>query len=308
MKFKKTLGVVLIATMLTAVSCGSKQEPTTAEPVPAETEATNEPAQTEQQPAEVTNLNETITEFDGQSIDTVTSASIVPAGLVQTAQPTGFTDSDKVKVLIVLGDPRKDSVTSDLANTAINYFQEVGMEVELRDLYEMEFNPVLYGKDFYYAKDGFGEPTPEIKAEQDLVTKASHIVFIYPNWHDSEIAIIKGYKETVFAKQFAYESTPDGLDGKLDGKTYYTIMNAGFLGGGRGYIGDGVGISDDVWDEYMTAFQVFDNDTSGFWGAENLGRFVNDRTPKNTSENYEAEINELRDALRANLDKVYFAH
>ncbi len=32
----------------------------------------------------------------------------------------------------------------------------------------------------------------------------------------------------------------------------------------------GGGISDDVWDEYMKAYKVFDNDSAVFWGAENL--------------------------------------
>ena len=41
----------------------------------------------------------------------------------------------------------------------------------------------------------------------------------------------------------------------LKEKSIYTIMNAGFLGGGRGYIGDGVGIDDAAWDEYMNALR-----------------------------------------------------
>ena len=53
-------------------------------------------------------------------------------------------------------------------------------------------------------------------------------------------------------------------------------------------------------------FKVFDDDTSAFWETENQGRFVNDRTPNNESENYGEEINALRDDLKAYLDKVYF--
>lgn len=34
---------------------------------------------------------------------------------------------------------------------------------------------------------------------------------------------------------------------------------------------------------------------------------MNDRTPANESENYEAELGELEDALKAHLDKVYFS-
>ena len=57
----------------------------------------------------------------------------------------------------------------------------------------------------------------------------------------------------------------------------------------------------------MKAFEVFDDDTAAFWGVENVGRFMNDRTPSNSSENYESELTELENALKANLDKVYFS-
>ena len=189
----------------------------------------------------------------------------------------------------------------------MSYLEEKGMEVEKRDLYMMNFDPVLSANDFYYAKDGEGEPIEAIKKEQDLVTKADHIIFIYPNWHDSEIAIVKGYKEKVFAKKFAYQDGANGLEGLLTGKTMFTIMNCGYLGGGRGFNGDGVGIEDEKWDAYMNAYKVFDDDTAAFWGVENVGRFMNDRTPANESENYEAELGELEDALKAHLDKVYFS-
>lgn len=240
------------------------------------------------------------------TVDGTTSASVVPEDLVQEYKPKGFTDGDAKKALFVVGDPRKYSVNYDLVNTAMKHFEEKGVEVELRDLYDMKFNPVLSLENFYYAKDGFGEPTPEIKKEQEYVTQADYIIFCYPNWHDTPTSIVKGYMETVFAKQFAYQDTDKGLEGMLKGKSIYTIMNAGFLGGGRGYIGDGVGINDEAWDEYMNAFRVMDDDTAGFWGVENKGRFVNDRTPKNNSENYKEELTKLREDLAEKLDKDFF--
>ncbi|WMM25192.1 NAD(P)H-dependent oxidoreductase [Tissierella sp. MB52-C2] len=240
------------------------------------------------------------------TVDGATSATIVPDELIQEYKPKGFTDEAGKKALFVVGDPRKYSLNYDLINTAMKHFEEKGVEVELRDLYDMGFNPVLTAENFYYAKDGFGEPTPEIKKEQEFVAKADYIIFCYPNWHDTPTAIVKGYMETVFAKQFAYQDTDKGLEGMLKDKSIYTIMNAGFLGGGRGYIGDGVGIDDEAWDEYMEAFRVLDEDTAGFWGVENKGRFVNDRSPKNSSETYEEELTKLREELIEKLNKDFF--
>lgn len=281
---------ILLSVLALVMLAGCATTPTTPETTPTPSVQPTAPADAE----------------TGATSDATTSASIVVDELVKEYTPKGFTDAEVEKVLFVVGDPRHNSVTWDLANTAMAYFEEKGMEVELRDLYAMNFNPVLSVENFYYAKDGAGEPTAEIKAEQELVTAADHIIFVYPNWHDSEIAIVKGYKEEVFAKKFAYQDSESGLEGLLKDKSIYTIMNCGYLGGGRGWIGDGI-IDTETWDKYMNAFDVFDQDTAAFWGVTSYGRYVNDRTPANTSENYAEELKELEDNLITHLDKVYFS-
>lgn len=67
----------------------------------------------------------------------------------------------------------------------------------------------------------------------------------------------------------------------------------------------GIGKSDAVWDSYLNAYKVVDDDTAGFWGTKNLGRFVNDQTPGNLDPDYKAKIEELRADLRAHLDKKF---
>jgi len=101
--------------------------------------------------------------------------------------------------------------------------------------------------------------------------------------------------ERVFSKKFAYQDTPKGLEGLLKGKGIYTIMNAGWLGGGQGNVGDGIGKLDAVWDKYLGAYKVVDDDTAGFWGAKNLGRFVNDQSPSNLNPQYQQNF---RNSLR----------
>lgn len=299
MKKKFIATLTLLGLAVSVVGCAQAEVP--GEGKPAVEQGINQEDSVEKIETEEADVTSGASE-----VDATTSASIVPSEFVQTYESKGFTTGDAKKALFVVGDPRKDSVNYDLARTAMKHFEENGVEVEVRDLYDMNFNPVLMPEEFYYAKDGNGEPTAEIKKEQELVSQADYIIFAYPNWHDTPNAIVKGYMEKVFAKKFAYQDTENGLEGMLKGKSIYTIMNAGFLGGGRGYIGDGVGINDAVWDEYMKAFEVFDNDTAGFWGVENKGRFVNDRTPKNSSESYAEEINELRDALKTQLNEVFF--
>lgn len=239
------------------------------------------------------------------NIDGVTSASIVPSVYVNKYSPKGFTDSKNKKALFIVGDPRHNSITFDMAYTAMKFFEDNGIEVELRDLYKMKWNPVLSFDEFYYQKDGIGKPTRDVAQEQKLITQADYIIFVYPNWHDSATSIIKGYQERVFAKEYAYTSDSNGLRGMLNGKGLFTIMNCGFLGGGRGFIGDGVGISNEKWDTYMKAYKVFDDDLANWWGMDNYGRFMNDRYPKNLSPDYKNELDKLRSDLTTYLRKTF---
>ena len=80
---------------------------------------------------------------------------------------------------------------------------------------------------------------------------------------------------------------------KTSGVVIYTIMNAGWLGGGQGNVGDGIGKLDAVWDKYLGAYKVVDDDTAGFWGAKNLGRFVNDQSPSNLDPQYKEKLQKL---------------
>lgn len=246
-----------------------------------------------------------------KDIDAVTSASIVPEALRQKVKPSRFTMRAGIKrVLFVVGDPRHESVEWDLVNTAMRHFMARGLDVELRDLYAIGFDPVMTRENFYQAKDGFGQTPKDVAAEMPYVRAADYIVFCYPNWHDTPNTIVKGYMERVFQKKFAYRDTDKGLEGLLKKKAIFTIMNAGWVGMGRGDIGDGIPQtegtkSNPVWDRYLTAFKTLDDDTAAFWGAKNLGRFVNDRTPGNGDPDYAEKLEKLRKDLCRSLDEKF---
>ena len=55
----------------------------------------------------------------------------------------------------------------------------------------------------------------------------------------------------------------------------------------------------------MKAYKVFDDDLADWRGMDNYGRFMNDRYPKNLSENYPKEIEKLRNDLKASLQKTF---
>lgn len=251
------------------------------------------------------NYASTLSQEERTKLDGITSASIVTANYISEYIPKGFSSSSQKKALVVVGEPRKNSIMYDMAYTTMRYLEESGIEVELRDLYTMNWNPVLHPDEFYSQKDGIGVTPEDVAREQELIKRADYVIFIYPNWHDTANSIVKGYQERVFAQKFAYEITSEGHRGLLKGKGIFTVMNCGYLGGGRGFIGDGVGIEDEKWDRYMRAYEVFDEDLAQWWGMENLGRFVNDRYPKPSSPAYKEELEKLREDLREYLSKTF---
>lgn len=243
------------------------------------------------------------------NLDAVTSASVVPANLRQTSyQPKGFTQAkDKKRVLFILDDPRTNSVTYDLCVTAMKFFEEKGYEVALRDLIRMGFQPLINTpEEFYHAKDGFGPTPADVKVEQDYVRQADHLIFVMPNWQDTDLQYTKGWKVRVFSKGFGYDDGPSGRHGLLTGKTYYSIMNSGWNGMGRGQSGDALNENPQEWETWMFTFRTIDDDNMQIgMGMKTLGRFVNDQTPANTDPDYAKKINELRQTLRAHLARDF---
>lgn len=188
----------------------------------------------------------------------------------------------------------------------MKFFEEKGFEVALRDLIAMKFNPLITTpEEFYHAKDGFGPTPPDVAVEQKFVKQADHIIFVQPNWQDSDPMFTKGYKLRVFSKGFSYDDGPEGRVGLLPGKTFYTIMNAGWLGMGQGQSGDSLNKNPQEWETWMFAMRVVDDDAAVGKDMKNLGRFVNDRTPANTDPDYGKKIEALRDVLRARLTRDF---
>lgn len=117
-----------------------------------------------------------------KNVDAVTSASVVPKAFRQTVKPNGFKrGTNKVRVLFVVGDPRHESVEWDMVNTAMQHFMDKGCEVKLRDLYALDWNPILTRENFLQAKDGFGKTPEDVAIEQLYVAAADYIIFAYPN-------------------------------------------------------------------------------------------------------------------------------
>jgi len=130
-----------------------------------------------------------------------------------------------MKVLIVYAHPNPLSFNGAISQVVKEEVEKKGGQVKLKDLYAMNWNPVLSEADF----QGFhtGSIPEDIKAEQADVSWADMVIMISPIWWYSVPAILKGYIDRVFSIGFAYEYTPNGPRGKLSGKKALLITTSG---------------------------------------------------------------------------------
>lgn len=127
-----------------------------------------------------------------------------------------------MKHLIVYAHPNPDSLNGYFKNTVINHLQQSGHDVQVRDLYQINFNPVLSLKDA--AGQRGGVMPADVLAEQAYITWADVVTFIYPIWWTGLPAMMKGYIDRVFSYGFAYRYDQGVQKGLLTGKQAI-IMN-----------------------------------------------------------------------------------
>ncbi len=93
------------------------------------------------------------------------------------------------------------------------------------NLYAEGFDPVMKGEDF---NPFFGKPvSPEIAAIHELLGKTDILTFFYPVWWNDMPAIMKGWIDRVFVKDFAYEILPEGARGILAIKKVLLVCTLG---------------------------------------------------------------------------------
>ncbi|WP_194542707.1 NAD(P)H-dependent oxidoreductase [Paenibacillus sp. JZ16] len=123
--------------------------------------------------------------------------------------------------LIVYAHPRKVSFNHAILETTVRSLRQKGHEIIVRDLYAMEFQPVISSSEIL---GGVGE---DIEQEQEYLKWADVITFIYPIWWTGLPAIVKGFIERVFTYGFAYRYVNGEQKGLLKGKKAIIINTLG---------------------------------------------------------------------------------
>lgn len=121
-----------------------------------------------------------------------------------------------MKHLVVLAHPNPKSFSYSVAQKVGDALRAKGDTVTVRNLYDMNFNPVLSGDDF--AAMHSGKLPDDIAREQKFISEADSVIFVYPIWWTGLPAILKGYVDRVFSYGFAYVVENGGIKPLLKGK------------------------------------------------------------------------------------------
>lgn len=130
-----------------------------------------------------------------------------------------------MKNLVIYAHPNPASLNHFFKQTIVESLKNSGEEIVVRDLNEINFNPVLSLNDMRGQR--MGQVSEEVKTEQDFISWADQIIFVYPIWWTGMPAIMKGYIDRVFSYGFAYRYDQGVQKGLLTGKKTVIVNSHG---------------------------------------------------------------------------------
>jgi len=130
-----------------------------------------------------------------------------------------------MKCLIIYAHPNPRSLNGQIKSVVTDFLNQLGNEVMIRDLYQMNFNPVLSLEDLNGQKTA--KVSNEVEQEQLYLKWADAIIFIYPIWWTGMPAILKGYIDRVFSYGFAYRYDKGVQKGLLTNKKTIVVNTHG---------------------------------------------------------------------------------
>ena len=130
-----------------------------------------------------------------------------------------------MKNLIVYAHPNPASLNHFFKQVVVETLENSNQEIVVRDLNEINFNPVLSLDDMNGQR--MGHVAADVSKEQDFITWSDRIIFVYPIWWTGMPAIMKGYIDRVFSYGFAYRYDEGIQKGLFTGKKAIIINSHG---------------------------------------------------------------------------------
>ncbi len=194
-----------------------------------------------------------------------------------------------MKAVILYAHPNSQSFNHAVLDVVLEELEKQGVEGTVRDLYALEFDPVLKGGDLAAVRAG--EPMDDVRREQAHLAAADLLVVIHPIWWYGMPSVMKGYVDRVFSYGFAYGPGPEGPVGLLKGKKIVVLNTTG--GSEEAYRQAGFD---------QTLRSMMGQGIYGFCGLETILHHFFFAVPSVTPESRSAMLEELRHLLR---EKVF---
>ncbi|CAN5125568.1 NAD(P)H-dependent oxidoreductase [soil metagenome] len=127
---------------------------------------------------------------------------------------------------VIVCHPAATSFTLSVAERYCSVVKKLGHEVVVRDLYQLDFDPVLRADErptarpYVFADD--------VALELDMLAGSDVFVFVYPIWFGTPPAMIKGYIDRVLGAGFPYGAVRDRIAHPLmAGKRLVSFTSSG---------------------------------------------------------------------------------
>jgi len=119
-------------------------------------------------------------------------------GFLVLSKRAGMKEAN-IKVLVILGHPRKDSYNAALAESYVAGARAAGAHVEYLHVADLHFDLHVQ---IHSPQDQFEEK--DLKEAKRLIKWADHLVFVYPTWWGNMPALLKGFIDRVLVLGFAF--------------------------------------------------------------------------------------------------------
>lgn len=128
-----------------------------------------------------------------------------------------------IRHAIIACHPSEDSFTLSVARCYAETVEARGQQAIVRDLYRMNFDPVLR------EQGRLGHPDADVLREWGELADIDVFVLVYPIWYGSPPALLKGYIDRVFGagRTRGLVETPDA--GRLSGKRLVSFTSSGSM-------------------------------------------------------------------------------
>jgi putative NADPH-quinone reductase len=127
-------------------------------------------------------------------------------------------------IAIIVGHARRDTFCEALGYAYKRGAAAGGHTADLFVLSRMQFDPILH--------EGFSQPQalePDLQTAQGAISRANHVVLVFPLWMGGMPAILKGFIERIFQPGFAMQrnESDTSYTPMLKGRSARVIMTMG---------------------------------------------------------------------------------